>query len=387
MTGTTTAAAHRVLADHVERGTTPGAVVLVARGDDVEVLSAGTTSFGGTEPIGRGPLFRISSLSKPIAAAAAMLLVDDGVLSPDEPVDRLLPELADRRVLTRLDGPLVETRPASRAITVRDLLTLRMGFGFAVGDAPSYPVMDAAAELELGLGPPKPQTPLGPDEWLRRFATLPLMHQPGEQWMYPMGASVLGVLLARAAGSPLETFLSDRLLGPLGMDDTGFTVSGSDLYRLVPCYALGPSGELALYDSSDDTPWAGPPAFPDAAGGLVATVDDLHAFSSMLRSRGMHGGERLLSEESVQWMTTDQLTPAQRSGTGNVDAFLGGSGWGLGMEVTDSGRYGWFGGLGASWHTDPPLDLTVIVLTQRMPPALDLHQDVWTALSPSGGDT
>jgi len=375
----------RVARAHARSGTIPGAVVLVEHGDEVEVLEVGTTAFGDTEPVRRDALFRISSLTKPLVAAATMLLVDDGVLRLDEPVDRLLPELADRRVLTRLDAPLRETVPARRAITVRDLLTLRMGFGFAVGLAARCPVVDAAAELELGMGPPKPPTLLDPDEWLRRFATLPLMHQPGERWMYPMAASVLGVLVARAADAPLGTFLRDRLTGPLGMGDTGFSVPPGELHRLLPCYALGPDGGLELYDTADDTPWSSPPAFPDAAGGLVSTVDDLAAFARMLRARGLHRGERLLSEASVLQMTTDQLTPAQRTGIGNVQAFLGGSGWGLGMEV-GSGRYGWFGGMGTSWYTDPRRDLTVLVMTQRMPPALELHDEVWNSLTTTGRD-
>jgi len=366
-----------IVAAHVERGTAPGAVVLVSRGGDVRVDAVGSTTAGGGAPMARDAIFRISSLTKPIAAAATLRLVDEGVLELDEPVDRLLPELADRTVLTRLDAPLEETEPARRPITVRDLLTLRMGFGFAVGPAPTYPIMDAARELELGLGPPKPATPHDPDDWLRRLASLPLMHQPGEEWMYPTGFAVLGVLLARAADQPLEELLRERILAPLGMHDTGFTVPASELHRLPPSYASDPeTGALELYDAPEESQWSRPPAFPDAGGGLVSTAGDVLAFARMLLAGGTHGRKRILSAGVVRAMTTDGLTATARAGA-NAAMFLGDSGWGLGLEVRPSGRYGWFGGLGTSWYTDPAAELVVIVMTQRLPPLLELHDAVW----------
>lgn len=267
------------------------------------------------------------------------------------------------------------------------MLTLRMGFGFAVGSATAYPVMDAAGELGLGMGPPKPATPHNPDEWIRRFATLPLMHQPGEKWMYPMGFAVLGVLIARAANRPLETFLRERIFEPLGMEDTGFTVPAFERYRLPTCYVADPgTGDLELYDAPEDSQWSRPPAFPDAGGGLVSTVDDYLAFARMLLTRGMHGRERILSQQSVQAMTTDQLTPVQKARSEAVPVFLGDSGWGFGLEVTGSRRYGWFGGLGTSWYTDPGADLVTILMTQRLPPSLELHNDVRAALQPTTAD-
>lgn len=371
---------HDVVARHVERGSAPGAVTLVSHQGEVHVGTIGTVAVEGTEPMRRDTIFRISSMTKPIAAAAAMILVDEGALVLDEPVDRLLPELADRTVLNRLDGPLDDTQPARRPITVLDLLTLRMGFGYAVGPAPSYPVMDAAGEHQLGMMP-KPASPHGPDEWIRRFATLPLMHQPGKSWMYGMSMAVLGVLIARAGGQPLGTFLRERIFDPLGMRDTGFTVPAAELHRLPPCYAIDPStGDLELYDTAADSQWSLPPAFPDAGGGLVSTVDDYLAFAQMLRNGGVHGPGRLLSQPSVQAMTTNQLTPAQLAGSENASMFLGDSGWGFGLEVTSSGRYGWFGGLGTSWYTEPATDLVAILMTQRLPPSIDLHNDFWVSL-------
>ena len=168
---------HDAMAGHIERGEVPGLVTLVYRRGEAHADTIGARAFGGN-PMRRDTIFRVSSLTKPVAAAAAMVLVEDGRVRLDEPVDRLLPELADRRVLRWLDGPLDDTVPAKRPITLRDLLTMRMGFGFIMGLPDDYPILAAAEEQRLGMGPPKPATPHKPDEWIRRFATLPLMHQP-----------------------------------------------------------------------------------------------------------------------------------------------------------------------------------------------------------------
>jgi len=171
-----------------------------------------------------------------------MVLVEECTLRLDEPVDRLLPELADRRVLRRLDGPLDDTAPATRPITVRDLLTFTMGFGIILVPSGAYPIQQALNELQVvGFGPPNPSTPHDPDEWMRRLGTLPLMHQPGEQWMYNTGSYALGVLIARAADQPLETVLRERIFEPLGMKDTGFTVPAAKLDRLASCYLANPT--------------------------------------------------------------------------------------------------------------------------------------------------
>ena len=210
-------------------------MTLVSRRGEVEVDVIGAKAAGGSEPLRRDSLFRISSMTKPITAAAAMILVEESRLQLDEPVDRLLPELSDRRVLRRIDGPLDDTVPARRAITLRDLLTFRMGFGLLWGPQDATPIQRAARDLHLvAFGPPAPRAQPAPDVWMRRFGTLPLMHQPGEAWLYNTGSDVLGVLVARAAGQPLETFLGERIFEPLDMKDTGFSVPASKHARLLP---------------------------------------------------------------------------------------------------------------------------------------------------------
>jgi CubicO group peptidase (beta-lactamase class C family) len=320
----------------------------------------------------RDTVFRMASMSKPVLAAAAMILVEDGLIDLEEPVHRLLPELAGQRVLARIDGPLDETVPAVRPVTIDDLLTFRMGFGMLNSPAldPPFPIVAASDALPLALSEPDPRTPLDPDEWIRRFATLPLMCQPGERWLYNTGTLVLGVLLARAAGRPLGDVLRERLFDPLGMTETGFWLPAERAAQLPAHYmTVSETGELT--DLTATTPpevWSHPPVFPSGSAGLVSTADDFHAFARMLLRRGVHGGTRLLSEQSVELMTTNRLTPEQIATAGLQE----GHGWGFGMAVTVApdpptaapGRYGWFGGYGTHWFNDPHEGLIAIALTQ-----------------------
>jgi CubicO group peptidase (beta-lactamase class C family) len=381
---------HGVMAGYVERGEVPGIVTMVCRRDEAHVDAIGTTMAGGRDPIRRDTIFRIASMTKPVTAAAAMILVEECKLRLDEPVDRLLPELADRKVLQRLDGPLDDTVPSNRPITVRDLLTFRMGFGIVMAALGTYSIQRAVSELLLFQGPPRPQTPPAPDEWIRRLGTLPLMHQPGEKWMYHTGSDVLGVLIARASGQPFEAFLRERIFDPLGMKDTGFSAPAAKLDRLATSYWTNPAtGAFELYDKAGDGQWSKPPAFPSGGGGLVSTVDDYLAFGRMMLNRGTHGSERILSRPSVETMTTDQLTPHQKAVSGLVPGYFDSHGWGFGVSVVTRrediagsiGRFGWDGGLGTSWCSDPREDLVGILMTQRAwtsPNSPDVCRDFWT---------
>jgi CubicO group peptidase (beta-lactamase class C family) len=372
---------HDVMAGYVERGDVPGLVTLVSRRGEVHVDAIGTQAFADPTSMRRNTIFRISSMTKPITAAATMILVEECKLRLDEPVDRWLPELADRQVLKRLEGPPDDTVPAKRPITVRDLLTFRMGFGQMMAPPDTYPILSAASEQQLGMGPPSPSSMPTPDEWMRRLGSLPLMHQPGEQWMYNTGSDVLGVLIARVLDQPLEMFLRQRIFEPLEMRDTGFSVPEASLDRLATSYWRDPtSGKLTVYDEARGGQWSHPPAFPSGAGGLVSTIDDYLAFGQMMLSQGKHGNERILSRLSVELMTTDQLTPEQKAASSLISGFLDGHGWGFGVSVVTRrddiaavpGRYGWDGGLGTSWYSDPREEMVIILMTQC----------AWTSPSP-----
>ncbi|MBV8715189.1 MAG: beta-lactamase family protein, partial [Chloroflexi bacterium] len=253
------------MAARVERGELPGLVTLVAQGDDVRVDAIGMRAFGSSEPMQRDTLFRIASMTKPILAVATLMLVEDGKIRLDDPVDRWLPELANRRVLKRIDGPLDDTVPANRPISVDDLLTMRMGFGMIVEPSfdPPYPIVKAGYDLQLALSQPDPRTPHTPDEWMRRFATLPLMAQPGERWQYNVASLVLGVLVARVANQSFEDLLRERIFEPLGMHTTGFWLPLEITRRLPSYYSTNSqTGQNELRDVSTPEEWSRPPVFP-----------------------------------------------------------------------------------------------------------------------------
>ena len=382
---------HDVLAGHVERGEVPGVVTLVSRRGEVQVDAIGMKAVGGREPMRRDTIFRVASMTKPITAAATLILMEEGKLRLDEPVDSLLPELARRQVLKRIDGPLDDTGPALRPITVRDLLTFRLGFGLIGGTRDAYPILKAADELQIMTALPNPPTPHAPDEWMRRLGTLPLMHQPGERWMYHTGSDVLGVLIARASGQTLAAFFRERIFEPLGMKDTGFSVPAAERGRLAPAYRWNPESKtLQLYDGVADSAWSRPPAFASGGGGLVSTVDDYLAFGQMLLNGGRHGNRRVLSRPSVEAMTTDQLTSAQKAVSELVPGFWKGRGWGFGVSLLPrrddaaavSARFGWDGGFGTSWCSDPEEGLVAVLMTQRLgfPLTSEIRRDFWDAV-------
>jgi CubicO group peptidase (beta-lactamase class C family) len=350
------AVVQRAVAD----GQVPGVVAAVAGAAEIYVTAAGVMTVGGA-PMRRDTLFRISSTTKPMTAATVLSLVEDGLLDLQGPVDELLPELSARRVLVRPDGPLDQTVPARRPVTVRDLLTFTWGFGMqgAMFMAPEpWPVVAAAIEHGLStLGPPQPASTPDPDTWMERLGQLPLLAQPGERWLYNSGSQVLGVLAARAAGAPFDVVIRQRLLDPLGMSDTGFYAP--DSARLATAYEHR-GGEFVVTDPPDGQ-WSRPPLFPDGSGGLVSTADDLVAFGRML----LAGGSSVLSRATVAEMTRDQLSPAQRANVWPGFSFLEDRGWGYGLSVLADGSYGWEGGLGTTWMNLPAQQLTVVVLTQR----------------------
>ncbi|MFG3706106.1 serine hydrolase domain-containing protein [Micromonospora sp. NPDC047670] len=385
-----------VLTRYVESGRIPGLVALVSRGGQTHVEAVGTMRHDGGPPMRRNTIFRMASTSKPVSVAAAMVLLDECRLRLDDPVQQWLPELADRRVLTRVDGPLDDTVPARRPITVRDLLTSTFGLGMDM-TALGTPIMNAI--FEQGLTPNLPEPMPEPDEWLRRLGALPLMHQPGEQWQYHISNDLLGVLVARVTGQPFETFLRERIFDPLGMADTGFHVPADKTDRLPPLYAPDPrTGEFHVWDEAEGGRHSQPPAFPGGGGGLVSTADDYHAYFQMLLNHGRHGSERILSRPAVELMTTNRLTPEQQAtrdamARNNVHISHGQGqhgGWGFGMAVrtyrgdyASVGQFGWDGGSGTATYADPAEQLTGILLTQvgmSVPDPARLIHDFWTTL-------
>ena len=380
---------HELLSGHVEREELPGLVALVSHHDHVHVETLGTLSFGHAAVMKRDTIFRIASLSKVIAAVAAMTLVEECKLRLDDSIEPWLPELANRRVLRSLSSQPDDTVPAQRAITVRDLLTYRMGFGSVMAMPDTYPIQKLIREYRIGGdGPRLPSQFPTTDEWIKRLGSLPWIAQPGERWLYHVSGDVLGVLLARVVGMSLGRFLRERIFDPLGMNDTAFCVPAEKIGRLPAAYFFNrQTNRLDLFDEPASNAWRVEPPIESAGGGLVSTIDDYFAFSRMMLNKGRHGREQILSRAAVELMTSDHLTPGQRA---DCEIFFGGhSSWGLGMAVDilrdetfhNPGRFGWNGGFGTTAYTDPAEEMIGILFTQRMmdsPEPPRVFTDFWT---------
>jgi CubicO group peptidase (beta-lactamase class C family) len=323
-------------------------------------------------------IMRIQSMTKAITAVAALRLVEAGRLGLDQRLEEWLPELADRRVLTRPTAPLDETVPAHRPITLRHLLTMGSGYGMAFGDSPLQQAM-AHNGTEAG---PRPVT-LGADEWLARLAELPLLFQPGEGWRYHHGFAVLGILLARVTGRPPQDHLAEDLFGPLGMPDTGFWVPEAELDRLPAAYRHGDKG-LEETLPTGGGPYAGAPSVDVSHGELVSTAADFARFARVLADGGRAGDRQVLSTEHLRLMTSDQVPAAVKTPDSFFPGFWDGTGWGFGVGVSTDGphrgRYGWSGGLGTNFFVDPDgtvgVLLTQVEMGERFFPFLDEFQEL-----------
>jgi CubicO group peptidase (beta-lactamase class C family) len=379
-----------VLTRHVDRGRLPGLVALLSRRGVEHVDPIGTLAFDRTEPMRRDTIFRLASVTKPITAVAAMILVEECKLRLDDPVDEFLPELANRKVLRTIDSELDDTVPAKRPITVRDLLTFRSGYGEVAFLAPACPLQRALIENRLPLS--AWMFPGTADEYMQRLGSLPLASQPGERWLYHMSAEILGVLIARVSGMPLSAFMRRRIFEPLGMKDTGFTVPEDQLDRVATCYRTDfTSGEVTAVEEARNDLLARPCAFESGAGDqLVSTADDLLAFGRMMLNRGACGRERILSRPSVELMTTDQLTPEQKAASPFFASFWDSRGWGLGLSMVTRrddvasvpGRFGWDGAFSTSLYVDPSEEMVGVLMAQVLPGALRMPPvvlDFWTS--------
>lgn len=372
---------HATLRRHVEDGTVPGAVGLVARGADVEVVTVGDLDAEGSAPMTRESIFRIASITKPVTAAAVLMLVDEGRIGLDDPVAEWLPELAKPVVVRTPASPVDDVVPAGRPVTVEDLLSFRAGWGL-----PDDFALPAARALFAVQDHSRPfQDWPDPDTWLGQLAQVPMLHQPGEAWLYGTSSALQGILVARVSGRPLPDFLAERIFAPLGMRDTGFEVPASKRDRLTSSYAPAEGGTLRLTDTPDGD-FSRLPRFPSGGGGLVSTADDWLAFARLLLNAGAApDGRRLLSATSVSRMTTNHLTAAQRE---RATLFLEGQGWGYGgqVDVTPAGpwnvpgRYGWVGGTGTAAHLVPATGTVTVLLTQVAmtgPTPTPLMRDFW----------
>jgi len=355
-----------LLDSYVHNGSVPGAVGLIASGGRTEVAAVGSVALDG-DAMARDSIFRLASVTKPLTAAAVMMLVEDRQIALDDPVGRWLPELAAPNVVRTPASAVDDVVPASRPITVLDLLSSRAGYGFA-----SDFTLPAAQRLfAVQKDGREPASFPPPDAWMAELARVPLLYQPGEAWLYDTCSTLQGVLISRVCGQSLPTFLAERVFEPLGMTDTGFEVPAAKRSRFTSYYRTSPGGGLELADGPDGQ-WSTLPAFPLGNGGLAGTADDWLAFGRMLLAEGVAaGGRRLLTADSVRLMTSDHTTGRQRGGSVDIGAI---DPWNV------PGRYGWVGGTGTSAHITPSTGTVAILLTQvaaDSPVAPQWMRDFW----------
>jgi CubicO group peptidase (beta-lactamase class C family) len=358
----------------VESGDVPGVVALVWRkGRLLDVDAVGIADVETGRPMERSAIFPIASMSKPVTVAAALRLMEKGKLRLEDPITRWAPEFAHMRVLKRPDGPLDETDPAPRAITIEDLMTHRSGLTY--GFTSRGPL---AAELlrTFGWGI---DSAMDPDAWMKALAALPLVCAPGERFEYGHSIDVLGFVLSRAAGAPLQAVMRRELFEPLGMADTGFWVPPDRQGRMVVNVQSPAPGQ---FTPSPVTAFTAPaaPAYASGGQGLLSTADDYLAFARMLVRGGAMERGRLLKAETVRLMTTNRLTPAQRQLPFMGFPYFAARGFGLGMSTVmdaqmnaymgagEVGAFGWPGAFGGFWQGDPARDMVLIWLQCCLPP-------------------
>jgi CubicO group peptidase (beta-lactamase class C family) len=356
----------------VDRGELAGIVTLTSRrGEIVQAEAIGWSDVETSTPMRSDTLFRIASMTKPITSVAALMLVEQGKIALADPISRWVPELASPRVLRDAAGPLHNTAPAARAITVEDLLTHRSGIAYAPFS--EGPLQQA---YERALGDPG-MNRLSVDEWLAALGALPLAYQPGERFHYGHSSDVLGFLIGRVEGKPFRQVLQERICAPLGMTDTDFWLPHEKRSRLASLYAHDEAAgrlakiELEMYDE--------PPAYTPGGGGLISTAADYHRFVRMLLGGGALEGVRLLRAETVQLMQTNRLTDAQRQIPFAGMPLWRKSGFGLGLSIAEDlvdnpyacgapGSITWPGIFGTWWQADPVHDLIMIYLIQHQVP-------------------
>ncbi|GAA3133036.1 serine hydrolase domain-containing protein [Streptomyces rameus] len=354
-----------LLEAHVSAGTLPGAVGVVARGAQVEVVAVGAQDADAGTPMARDSIFRVASITKSVTAAALLILVEEGRIALGDPIEGWLPELGKPMVVRTPASPVDDVVPSDRPITVCDVLASQAGYGF-----PSDFTLPAVQELFSVQKDGRIPSNFPPaDEWLAALGRIPLLYQPGAAWLYDTCSVLQGVLISRVTGQPLPEFMAERIFTPLGMVDTGFEVPTAKRGRFSSFYKASDDGRLELVDGPDGE-WSSVPALPLGNGGLASTADDWLAFCRMLLAGGVAAdGRRVLSADSVRMMTTDHTNPAQRD-IGRL--FLEGQGWGFGGSVdidrtnpwNAPGRYGWVGGTGTAAHIVPATGAVAILLTQ-----------------------
>jgi len=366
----------RWLQQYVDEDRLAGAVALVLRdGEPVYERAIGWSDKEAGRRMTTGTIFRIASQSKAITSVAIMVLVEEGKVGLNDRLSRFLPAYAQTTVSVPRDGAAADVVPARRPITIRDLLTHTAGISYGTERHV------AGAYQEKGLGPAAGSGWYMADkdepicDTMDRLASLPFVAQPGAAWVYGYNTDILGCVVERASGVPLDEFLRTRITGPLGMRDTQFFLPAAQRDRLAAVYASGADGKIVRAPEGGRGQGAyieGPRRSFAGGAGLLSTAHDYARFLEMVRNGGAVGGVRILAPRTVRLMTTNHV------GTLHGEDL----GFGLGFETTERmgansmdapGAFGWGGAYGSIFRVDPASGITMVLMIQLMPNATDIR--------------
>ena len=361
---------------YLASGRMPCAQVLIARHGEIAHQFV-----GGKKDLARGSaceadtLFRIYSMTKPVTSLAFMMLVEEGKVALDDPVHRFIPEWKDLAVFVAGGPGGFQTKPVARPMQMVDLLRHTSGLTYGFQNRTNVD----AAYRKLGVG--EVGSTIALDDMIAALGKLPLEFSPGEAWNYSVSTDVLGYLVGKIAGMPFETFLHEKILGPLGMTDTDFQVAPGQAGRFAACYNATPKGGLDLQDDPTESPYLAPPGLVSGGGGLVSTAADYMKFCQMLLNRGEYGGHRLIAPKTLDLVTANHLPDGkdltQLSRSLFSESTNAGVGFGLGFAVVQDaprtlvpcsdGEFYWGGAASTAFWVDPAEDLAVVFMTQVLP--------------------
>jgi len=372
---------------YLASGKLPNAQLLVSRGGEiVHFSSQGAAREGSRKAIDEGSIFRIASMTKPITSAGFMMLVEQGKVALDTPVDHVLPEFAHVGVYDGGGGamPFLPGTPLREPMRMLDLLRHTSGLTYGFQNRSN---VDAAYRAERVDADRVDNWHDGNDldGFVGELARLPLEFSPGEAWNYSVSTDVLGAVIQRVSGMPLDRYLAEHIFEPLRMADTGFVVPADKADRLTDCYAwAGPERGRVMYDRAEESVWLRSPRLLSGGGGLVSTALDYHRFCLMCANGGELDGARLLGRKTIELMTANHLPGDSDLATMSKSMFSettnAGIGFGLGFAVTrdvaramipgSAGEYYWGGIFSTSFFIDPVERLHAVFMTQLSPSSL-----------------
>jgi CubicO group peptidase (beta-lactamase class C family) len=358
-----------VMQRYVDEGKLAGLIAMVARCGRVLYLErCGMMDLEAAKPMQFDTIFRIYSMTKPITSVALMMLYEEGEFQLNDPVSKFIPEFAEVKVFAGAAEESFEVTDLEREITMWHLLTHTAGLSYDFWEDSPVDAMYLEADLH--------QADRTLEEMIHKLVTMPLVFQPGSAWRYSMATDVLGYVIEVISGMPFDEFLEQRILKPLGMDDTAFYVPEAKLDRLAAAYGPTENGGIELLDAPATSQYCSPPRFLSGGHGLVSTASDYMRLAQMLLNGGELDGARLLGRKTVELMTMnhlpDELIPIQMP-----PHTLHGCGFGLGFRVLvhaaqagrlgSEGEFGWGGAASTSFFVDPKEELIGLLLTQLIP--------------------